>query len=162
MTRQPGVPPTTKPPGVAMDFDQERQARVARLRTFRIGGEQFTVRASVRPEALLDWESVGGDTSAEETLRVIDSTILALVENENGQAGAHERWQALRTREDDAVSLEDLLDVMAWLMEQQTGRPTVQPSDSSTKPEQAGTNSTDASSSAASPVEPEPSTLDSS
>ncbi len=124
------------------NFDLERAKRASQNRQFKIGGVTLTRRASVRPEAMMEWEAVTPLTPPADVIAAIDNTIVAMVEN-----GGHKAWKALRAREDDAVTLGDMLEVMQWLVEEQSGRPTLPPSPSSTEPVSSGTTSTGASSS---------------
>lgn len=138
------------------DFDIARAAsRGDSDRQFKIGGELFTRRKTVRPEAVKPWEDVGPLTPHEEVLKAIDQTILNLIEP--GTKGEdHKRWRELRKREEpDALNLGDLLELTTWIVSQQSSRPTSPPVLSSASPEPGGTSSTDDSSS---PVTEEEST----
>lgn len=131
------------------DFDVERQFRSDQDRDFKIGGEVFRAKASVRPEVLVPFDEIGEETTSTETLAIIDELVVNMLEpNDDSEA----RYRALRERADDAVSLDDLQELAKYLVEVQTGgRPTEQPGDSSAGPGNTGTNSTDISSSADSP-----------
>lgn len=133
------------------DFDTARQERAQADRGFLIGGEQFIRRASVRPEATKPWEDVDLTTSHDATLAAIDETVTNMIEP-GAKGEAHKRWAKLREREDDAISLGDLLDLVQWLVQEQAARPTVPPSNSSDEPEDSGTSSTGGSSSPATPA----------
>ena len=126
------------------NFDTDREQRAERDRGFQIGGETFTTKTAVRPEAMTAYEALDDDAPVSEMLKVIDQTILAFVE-ENG----HERWRKLREREDDPVTLADMNALINWLVEDQTGRPTQQPAPSSGGLGSSGTPSTGVSSSRA-------------
>jgi hypothetical protein len=131
------------------NFDDHRKKRAEATRAereFLLGGEPFTARASVRPEAFMRWDSMDMEnTPAAEILAVADETILSLIEKKDD---AHARYRALREREEDAVNLEDLTDLIQWLVEVQSGgRPTEPSPASSSSPAETGTPSTDASSS---------------
>lgn len=136
------------------NFDEQRALRVQEDRGFQIGGEQFIRRASVRPEATEPWENVNLETSHRDTLASLDETVTNLIEpGEKNEA--HKRWMKLRTREEDAITLGDLLELMQWLVAEQTGRPTEPPSNFSDEPEETGTPLTVVSSSPVTPEEPE-------
>lgn len=110
------------------DFDTDRVHRVQRDRKFQIGGEEFTYLPSVRPEAMADWnEGVTGEVELGERkwLELFDSTIIALLE-----PGQEEKWRSVRENADPAINLQDLQDLMKWLLAEQSGRPTGSPSDS--------------------------------
>jgi hypothetical protein len=111
------------------DFDAVREQRAQEDRSFKIGGETFVRKVGVRPEVLAEYDQIGADTSATETLKIVDECILAMVENHDG---SHERWSALRTREEDPVTLGDMQALVEWLIEEETERSPTQPSSPST------------------------------
>jgi hypothetical protein len=135
------------------NFDEQRSERLSRAedeRTFVIGGEPFLVRAAVRPEATEPWEDIEPGLSHGETLANCDQTILNLIE----PAGdAHERWRNLRAREDDPVTLQDMLELIPWMIGTAAGRPTEPPESSSDGRGSTGTTLTAASSSPDTPEE---------
>lgn len=128
------------------NFDQSRSARrtSAEERAFTIGGETFVAMDAVRPEDLVKYESITKDTSASETLNIIDGLILSMIEQSDDAAT---RYRAVRARRDDPITLEDLQELTEWLVERQTGRPTGKPASSSPGLEGTGNGSTDVSSS---------------
>lgn len=131
------------------NFDEARQARFDQDRDFQIGGQVFRARASVRPELLAPYESLDENTSASDALVIIDDLLVAMIEPNDD---AHARYRTLREREEDAVGMEDLQELVKWLMEVQTGRPTEQPGGSSAGPGTPGTTSTGTSSSTGTPA----------
>lgn len=133
------------------NFDEKRAQRQAIDRHFQIGGEQYVARVSVRPEKLSPYEQLKESDDITETLKIIDELIIAFIETGND---AHARYRAMREREEDAVGVEDLQDLVEWLMEIHTGRPTVPPGGSTESPGTTGTASTDDSSSPDTPTEP--------
>lgn len=140
------------------NFDEKRAARAAfQDRDFILGGEQFTIRASVRPEALIKYESLDASDDIATTLATIDGLIIAFLEPGPG-GDAHNRYKAVREREDDPISVEDLQELVEWMMEVYTARPTVPPGGSSESPGTTGTDSTDESSLQDTPAEPVAST----
>lgn len=101
------------------DFDVARNERLTRERSFRIAGETFTYRASVSPESLLAWDQ-RHDKVGEEFLAVVDETVTAFLE-----PGQDEKWQHIRQLGgDNPVNIQDIVDLIAWLFEEQVGRPT--------------------------------------
>ncbi len=90
-------------------------------REFTVGGETFHWR-DVRPEVLTSFEpSVNGKgDEADATWRMMDEQILLFIASDE-----HERWTALRVRDDRPVTIAQLNAILLWLMEEQTGRPTV-------------------------------------
>jgi hypothetical protein len=123
------------------NFDTERKAREIPVeeRTFVLGGETFIGRSSVRPEALTKWDGITEDMSVGDVLQATDDTILALIEDTDD---AHARYLALRQKEEDPLTVPDLVAVGTWLVEVQTGRPTEPPTGSTDSPSTPGTTST--------------------
>lgn len=127
------------------DFDSERVTTSKEAREFQIRGEKFVRREAVRPEATADFEDLKPDSGAHRTLEIIDKLICDFIEDD----GAHDRYRTLRQREDNPITLDDLLQVANWVTGEVAGRPTGSPSDSSTGSEgpTTGTPLTDVSSS---------------
>jgi len=142
-------------PGLAMDFDVARKQRATRdardraKRTFRIGGETFVWSPVARPEALTvlttirpgkrnpdgsyvldaDGEPVDRGTPLHESVEIIDGIIEDLIEDGDD---AHTRWRELRTRKVDPITLEDMQELVQWLIVQVANRTPTQPSSPST------------------------------
>lgn len=95
---------------------------------FQIGGEQFKMRY-VRPEILASWEDEPIDSKSDELLKRQDERICAML---NGDDGSRDRWMALRGRDDDALPMVQLNELLRWMIEVQTSRPTTTPSPSAT------------------------------
>lgn len=129
------------------NFDDSRNARLHRDRTFTIGGETFTLRPGVRPEEFAEYADMSEDTPARESIEIMDRLILSMIED----LDAEERWKRIRSDTRNPITLEDLSDVSRWMLEEQTGRPTQQPSPSGDGRETTGTTSMGAS---PSPVPP--------
>lgn len=112
------------------DFDADRHEREQRDRQFTIGGETFTFRPSVAPESLLPYHrAITGEyvPTEDDWIKIYDEAVVALLEP--GQA---EAWQ--RARDVNAaipLNAKDISDLLQWLLEQQTGRPTGRTSESS-------------------------------
>jgi hypothetical protein len=104
------------------DFDELK----TKDREFKVGGELFHWR-DVRPEVLTSFTApdTNGDGGVDQTWALLDAQILLFVAPDE-----HERWHALRARDDDAVTVQQLTSILTWLMEEQTGRPTETPSPS--------------------------------
>lgn len=77
-----------------------------------------------------------------DVLNAIDTTVLAMTETE-----CHERYKVIRQREDDPLVIDDLHQVVEWMIEESTRRPTGPPSSSTGTPAPTGATSTDDSSS---------------
>ena len=116
---------------MSKNFDQERLQAIEEMgdRTFELGGETFTRRATIRPETANQYAALLQDfledLPAAETLKRTDETILILIETEG-----HERWRALREREDDAIDNRTIAKVLNWLVAEMAGRPTEAPKSS--------------------------------
>lgn len=128
------------------NFDEVRDERAKKDRTFVIGGVEFTRRPAVAPERILRWnQATSGevDLTEEEWLEVYDETILAMLES-----GQQQKWAEIRNAErENPVTVGDLTAVIRWLFEEMAGRPTGPPSGSSDGREPSGTTSTGDSSS---------------
>ena len=109
--------------GTVRDFDQELEQDLS----FKIRGETFKMRY-VRPEILQSWESENIEGAAEaDALKILDERIVFFLD-QNGDSSA--RWEALRKRDDDPVTLGQLTELVTWMVEVQSGRPTTAPSPS--------------------------------
>jgi hypothetical protein len=95
-------------------------------REFTVGGETFHWR-DVRPEVLTSFQPADENGAADEnsTWRLMDDQILLFVEPAEA-----DRWREVRARDDKPVTIAQLNAILLWLMEEQTGRPTVAPSPS--------------------------------
>lgn len=106
------------------DFDQDLSQDLE----FKIGGEVFKMKY-VRPEVLASWEDEQAADKSTDALEQMDSRIKLFLDASNG---ALERWDTLRDREDNPVSMGQINDLLLWMVEVQSGRPTIQPSPSVT------------------------------
>lgn len=125
------------------DFEAKRRARIDRDRQFTIGGEILIYRASVRPEAMLEWSTITPGATDDESLPLLDNLVQQFVTEQS-----FEKWKALRQVDgDEALNLEDITDVIEWLVERQSGRPTESSSASAdgSQTTSTGTSSTDES-----------------
>lgn len=125
------------------NFDEERPRPPIGARTFVLRGEEFVVRAGVRPEVLAEY-AVDADT-LEATLAQIDTVMEKLLEP--GESGdAYQRYLAVRAQDDWPLSIHDMRAVMQWIFEVHTLRPTSPSGNSSSGPAGTGTRSKAASS----------------
>lgn len=130
------------------NFDEARREREQRDRGFQIGGEDFTYRPAVAPEAILNWSKMtggemGDDLTEEAALSIFDETVVAFLE-----PGQDEKWAKVRDpKAAHPLNISDLRELVSWLFEEQSGRPTEPPSDSSDGPGSptTGTPSTEGS-----------------
>lgn len=106
------------------DFDD----MLTKDREFTVGGETFHWR-DVRPEVLTSFQpsenGSGGEEDPNHVWKLLDDQVLLFLEPED-----HDRWGSLRARDDKPVTIAQLNAILQWLMEEQTGRPTIQPSPS--------------------------------
>lgn len=91
---------------------------------FTIRGEKFDY-LDVKPEVLTAFElrKNGKKSEADSTWDALDQQIMVFLPDEQ-----HARWKELRAREKDPITIKQLTELIKWLMEVQTGRPTEQPS----------------------------------
>lgn len=109
------------------DFDASRINRYHQQR-FRIGGQEFTARAAVEPEALAPYFDLDGSTPELEALAIIDDTIRTFLIPED-----RDRWAQVRSPElDMPLTISDMRDLLSWLIAAATGRPTPPPPGSGT------------------------------
>lgn len=128
------------------DFDQERAGRGTEDREFRIAGEVFTRRVTVRPETLSAWNGLSPVDADAHALQVCDETIMAILVPEDVA-----KWEDVRGRTDEPITAEDMGLIVQWALEGMARRPTDPSLGSATTPSATdGTTSTDVS---ASPVE---------
>lgn len=141
------------------NFDTARAARGIRPaaeRTFVLGGETFVIRARVPANVMTQLDAIsGGGVSPGEVLGIVSSVVTDMVEPPGGDT-----WEQLVARggDDDPLTLADVIDVVQWLIENETSIPTLEPSpsgDGSQSPA-PGAPSTDGSPSPASiqPISP--------
>lgn len=132
------------------DFDAERLERHKRReaemgdRSFQLGGETFTYKANVSVDVLEKFTSdeilLGGDY-----IRMIKASCLEMIEDIDD---AHERFLSLLSRSEDPITLIDLQDVFQGLVQEAFRRPTSASSPSGGLDADAGTTSTETSSTA--------------
>lgn len=140
------------------DFDEERAERFARPRTFKMGGKEFTFKVGFRPEIYAEYVTEYFEVMfrpgarGTEMLAVLDRMIPKFLDSVDDSPA---RWEELRARhiedpegaEESDVTIGDMHDLIEWLMEQQTGRPTRPRSSSGNGRGRTGQSSTDPSSS---------------
>lgn len=124
------------------NFDEVREARKSADRTFQIGGELFVRKVGVKPEVIAAYDQINMGMGATETLNMIDEVVLDMIEDGGAAvvdgdsittvgADGHARYRAIRERDEDVISLADMQDLVAWLIEEETSRtPTQLPSPS--------------------------------
>lgn len=94
--------------------------------SFQVRGEHLKMRY-VRPEVLAAWEDDPIDEKSIDLLKRQDERIMLML---NGDDGSAKRWQELRAREENALPMVQLNELLRWMIEVQTSRPTNSPSPS--------------------------------
>lgn len=92
---------------------------------FKLYGEEFNCRKAIQGKVLLE---VAGSFDGENVTNandVIEQFFEAVLEPES-----HERFNALLHDPDKIVTVEELGEITGWLVEQYSGRPTQESSDS--------------------------------
>lgn len=101
---------------------------VTKDREFKVGGETLRWH-DVRPEVLSAFELSGNGSDPEKdpsgVWKALDEQILVFLHPDD-----RAKWVALREREEDPVTIAQINAILLWLVEEQTGRPTVTPSPS--------------------------------
>lgn len=130
---------TTDEAGKTETFTVSREERLKGERSFKIGGETFTHRVAVAPEVIHPWLEASDTADSEaDWLKILDETVVAMLE-----PGQEDKWRKVRDPEaENPITQLDLSALMRWLIEVTTGRPTGQPSDSSSGSDGSGTSST--------------------
>jgi hypothetical protein len=129
------------------DFDAERHERHAQLeaemgdRAFVLGGVTFHFRP-VTSYTVMGEIGSGQDITAAELIGIMEQSLVKMLE-----PGQEEKFLAILRSDDDPLDFQDLTDLVGWVAEQQTGRPTKASSPSTGGDAPTSTTSTDDSSS---------------
>ena len=129
------------------DFDTERRERHAKReaemgeRTFLLGGETFTFRAASSYTVLGDIGS-SEEMSAGDLIAVMEEALVKMLES-----GQEDRFLSVIRSQEDPLTFSDLTQLVQWLTEAQTERPTIAPSPSTGGDATISTFSTESSSS---------------
>lgn len=140
------------------DFDLERRRRIAAPRTFKIAEQEFTRVSGARPETLLAWSELTGNDGAdrpadgERAIELMDRLMRDLLVPESAA-----RWAALRAVVDDPLTIQDINDVVQWVVLGVMGRPLAS-SVSSADGSETTPSATDSTPPSSSPATPEVST----
>ena len=109
-------------PNTQEDAVKNFDEMLAKDREFQVGGATFHWR-DVRPEVLEAFEpSEDGNDSI---WKIYDEQILLFIEPDE-----RERWATVRGNDEKVVTIKQIQAVLKWLLEEQTGVPTEQPSPS--------------------------------
>lgn len=123
---------------MAKNFDEQREARVHRDREFTIAGERFTIKAAVRPETIAEWDRVTTDTPSDDGIQACERIVESFLGDQQ-----YALWQQLRASDLDGnpISVEDMVAVVQWMVEANTGHPTAPPVSSTRGPQVTDTTS---------------------
>lgn len=106
------------------DFDEAKAAD----REFRVGGKVLRWKY-LKPEVLQELAESFNDSDEKADVKSqwvkVDGQVTAFLENDSRQT-----WKELRARDDDPVTSVQIREIIEWLIEVQTSRPTVTPSPS--------------------------------
>lgn len=100
------------------DFDVERTANGQAQVTFKVGGEEFTVRRYVNAEVLAQFGK-RSITNFGDTLEAYDAFVKACVEESDA-----EKWDKVRAEADPPLTVNAVEQVLWHIMDIATGRPT--------------------------------------
>jgi hypothetical protein len=129
------------------NFDTERRERNAKHeaqlgdRSFTLGGETFFYRPIVSYTVLEDLMDTD-DLEGTDLVRGLEEGLVSLLED-----GQEERFLAVLHSKTDPMTFHDLNELVKWVTEAQSGRPTLAPSPSMGGDATTSTSSTDDSSS---------------
>lgn len=88
--------------------------------SFRLDGEEFNCRTRIPGKVMLDLAAKSGDQeNPSEGAKVIDDFFKLVLIGES-----YERFNSLVTDPDRIISMEQLMDIVSWLTEMYTERPT--------------------------------------
>lgn len=130
------------------DFDALRSSREQHDRTFKLGGEIFTFRASIVPEEAAElYDHLDGFTPPLpllEEVALVERAIKTFLE-----PGCRDLWDRVRAEADPPITHEDIQRTVGYILEVILGRPILQLDGSGGTPSSTGTRSTGVSDSRA-------------
>lgn len=109
---------------VDKDFDVERTVNGAKPKRFSVGGQKFQVRPYVSAEVLGEFGR-REVANFDDTLQAYDKLVKECLEPDNGKA-----WDKVRQEADPPLTIGAIEQIVFWLIEQVSGRPTEAPSSS--------------------------------
>jgi hypothetical protein len=104
------------------DFGSGGAGEKAEPIVFKLHDEEFTCRGEIPGKVILDLVSKSGSEDPAEAARIIEEFFSIVLESES-----LERFNILAVDPHRIVSMETLSDVVAWLVEEYTDRPTQRP-----------------------------------
>lgn len=123
----------------------EEKAKELGDRSFTFRSEDFHVRANVRYGVIKAVAGISENTDGNSVFEVIEDAVISLIDPTNNAA---KRFRKVAAGEEFPVTFEDLIELLNWLIEEQTGRPPTPAESSSSGQTQNGTPSTEISSDA--------------
>lgn len=103
---------------VVKDFDVERSANGKPAETFVVGGERFTIRQFVSAEVLADFGRREVKNFGD-TMEAYDQFVKQCIE-----PGDAEKWDKVRKEADPPLTVGAVEQILWWVMDLVTGRPT--------------------------------------
>jgi hypothetical protein len=104
------------------DFGSGGTGAKAEPITFKLHDEEFTCRGEIPGKVVLDLVAKSGSDDPSESAKVIEGFFAIVLQPES-----LERFNELAVDPDRIVSMETLSDIVAWLVEEYTNRPTLRP-----------------------------------
>ena len=102
----------------ARDFDAERTANGQPQVTFKVGGEEFTVRRFVSADVLADFGR-RDITNFGDTMEAYDTFVKACIEEADVP-----KWEKVRKEADPPLTVNAVEQILWHIMDVATGRPT--------------------------------------
>jgi hypothetical protein len=94
--------------------------------SFKLHNEEFTCRSAIQGRVLLDLVAKSANTNPSETADAINNFFKVVLTDES-----YARFDALAVDPDRIVSMDTIGDIIEWLVEQYSDRPTSRPEVSS-------------------------------
>lgn len=104
------------------DFGSGNAGEQLESLSFRLHNEEFSCRSEIPGKVVLDLVAKSGAENPSESAKVIEGFFNIVLQPES-----LERFNALAVDPDRVVSMETLSDIVAWLVEEYTDRPTQRP-----------------------------------
>lgn len=110
---------------------------------FQFRGEVFHVRANVDYNVLQSIAALTEESDGSRVIKTVADAVVALIDPRDD---AHDRFHKVRNEHDLPVTFEDLMELLNWLIEEQTSRPPTQAESLSGGSSENGTVQTEISS----------------
>ena len=104
------------------DFGSGNAGAPVESLSFKLHDEEFNCRSEIPGKVVLDLVAKSGSDDPSESAKVIEGFFTIVLQPES-----LERFNALAVDPDRIVSMETLSDIVAWLVEEYTNRPTSRP-----------------------------------